>query len=426
MTVQTLTQINIEVLLLMFCVIIYIITYIGEKENKRSFQMIWLIDLLTCGLLLSDILAIYYRGNVTPLGYYMVRISNFFNFTFLYSMALFIAFYTDFLFEKPKKGRRRILISKIAAGLALAINFANLFVPIMYDFDEENKYFRMNGWYVTSVCLLISIFMLTSVIISLRNEENNAVIFMLLLDITMPVIASIVQIFIYGYSITNIALGVTQILLFVVLYQNHVSRIREQNSQLEEYNAKLMLTQLQPHFMLNTLSTIQYLCKTDSDAAFNTISDFSVYLRNNMEFTTSTKPITFERELSHIEKYVSIEKQRFGDRINVVYDIKEKDFEIPALSVQPLVENAIKHGISKKRKGGTVEVSTWRGTHEVHVLIKDDGKGFDMNEPFSSDRVHLGLSLVGSRLKKVCGGELKITSEPDVGTLCEIIIPIEF
>lgn len=426
MTTLAIIQVNIEIVLLIMCVMIFIITRIGEKDNRQPYRLIWMIDLLTVGLLLADIFAIYYRGDVSTVGYYMVRISNFFNFAFLYSIILFTSFFVEYLFDYPQSGKKRILISKLASGFALLINFFNLFTPITYDFDDSNRYFRLNGWYITSICLVIAIIMLTSVVISLRNEVEDIVVVMLLLDILMPLIASIVQIFIYGIAITNIALGVTQFFMFMILYQDQVRRIKERDNQLEEYNAKLMLTQVQPHFMLNTLSTIQYLCKSDSEAAFETISDFGVYLRNNMEFATTTNPILFEKELSHIEKYVSIEQKRFGDRINVVYDIKEKDFELPALSVQPLVENAIKHGISKKRKGGTVEISTWKGTSEIHILIKDDGKGFDMNQPFSTDRVHLGLSLVESRLKKVCGGELKISSEPDKGTLCEIIIPIEF
>lgn len=425
MTTLAFMQINIEIILIIICVMIYVITLIGERGNRKPYRMIWTIDILTAGLLLSDVLAIVYRGNVTTTGYYMVRIANFFNFAFLYSISLYTAFFVDYMFEHPQKCKVRISIAKLAAGMALLINFLNLITPIIYDFDENNKYFRLNGWYVTSFGLIIAVIMLSSAVISLRDEVRETVYFMLLMDILMPLLASIVQIFIYGISITNIAFGTTQIFLFIVLYYSQIKRIKESDNKLEEYNAKLMLTQVQPHFMLNTLATIQYLCKTDSEAAYNTIADLGVYLRNNMEFATTTKPITFEKELSHIEKYVSIEKQRFGDRINVVYDIKEKDFEIPALSVQPLIENAIKHGISKKRKGGTVEVSTWRGASDIHILIKDDGKGFDMNQPFSTDRVHMGLSLVESRLKRVCDGRMEISSELDKGTICEIVIPIE-
>lgn len=419
-------QINIESILLVLCVAIWLITFIGEKDDKQPYRFIWGINLLTAGLLLSDILAMVYRGNVTSLGYYMVRIANFSNFTFLYGMILYVSFLVERFLDKPQKGKARIFISKLVAGFALVINCLNLCIPIMYDFDERNKYFRLNGWYATSACVLIAIALLSSVMIQSKEDLDISLFYMLEIDIVMPLLASIVQVFIYGIAITNIAIGLTQIVLFMILYIEQVRKIKERDIQIEEYNAKIMLTQVQPHFMLNTLSTIQYLCKSDSDAAYETISDFGVYLRNNMDFAVTTTPILFERELAHIEKYIAIEQKRFGDRINVKYDIKERDFELPALSVQPLVENAIKHGISKKRKGGTVEISTWKGTKDIHVIVSDDGKGFDINEPFSTDRVHLGISLVRSRLKSLCGGNLIVNSEPDKGTICEIIIPIEF
>lgn len=426
MSLLAIVQVNMELMLTILCILIWILTNVWAKDNKQPFRYIWRIDLLTVGLLISDIFAIIYRGNMTTTGYYVVRVANFFNFFFLYNMILYLGFFIDRLFEHPEHCKNRILVTKIVAGVALLLNFANLFIPFVYDFDEQNKYFRKTGWYVNSLCMLIAIALMATVVIQLRKEVESSVFGMLLVDILMPLIASLVQVFIYGIAITNIAIGITQILLFMIMYRYQEMKIRERDIQLSEYNAKLMLTQVQPHFMLNTLSTIQYLCKVDSQAAAETISDFGVYLRNNMEFATTTELITFEKELSHIEKYVSIEQKRFGDRIKVEYDIKEREFELPALTVQPLVENAIKHGISKKRNGGTVKLSTWRGVNEIHILVEDDGRGFDMQMPFPEDRVHLGLTIVSDRLKRMCGGDVRIKSEVDKGTICEITIPIEF
>lgn len=426
MTILSIIQVNIESILFLICIAIWILTRVWNKENKNKYVYIWFVDLLTAGLLISDVFAIYFRGNMTSAGYYIVRIANFFNFFFLYSIILYFSFFIEILFEHPNKGKKRIFIAKIAAGITLITNLINIFVPFVYAFDDNNKYFRMTGWYINSGCLLIVIFLLATVLIGLKDEIDRSVFWILLIDVLMPFVASVVQLFIYGLSITNIVIGCTQLLVFMITFRYQEIKIRDRETQLVEYNAKLMLTQVQPHFMLNALSTIQYLCKTDSQAAADTISDLGVYIRNNMEFASTTELISFEKELSHIEKYVSIEQKRFGDRIRVIYDIKEKDFELPALSIQPLVENAIKHGISKKRSGGTVEVSTWRGVDTIHILVKDDGVGFDPEKPFSEDRVHLGLSIVTERLKRQCGGNASITSTPGKGTICEISLPIEF
>lgn len=426
MTIQYLIQVNIEVMLIILCIGIWILTKVWTKGKMQPVSNIWIIDILTVGMLISDVYAIIYRGNMTVKGFYIVRAANFFNFFFLYMMTLYMCFFIKEIFDISGHGRKRLLVGKILALVTLLVILINLFVPIMYDFDANNIYFRKTGWYVNSLIQVIVIMMTATVVYELRKEIETAIYLMMMIDILMPLIAAIVQIMIYGFSIVNIAIGITQILLFMMVFRYQEMKIQEHNEQISEYNARLMLSQVQPHFMLNTLSTIQYLCKTDSDAAAKTVSDLGIYLRNNMEFATSTELITFEKELNHIEKYVSIEQKRFGDRIKVVYDIKEKDFTLPALSVQPLIENAIKHGISKKRGGGTVELSTWRGVNHVHIIVQDDGVGYDVNKPFSADRVHIGLSIVKERLKNRCDGELLITSEVGKGTICEIKIPIEF
>ena len=426
MSVQAIIQINIEVILVILCVAIWVLTSAWTKDEKHKFHLIWGIDLLTVGLLISDIFALNFRGSTLREGYYIVRVANFFNFFFLYSMPLYFGFFAEHLFDIRDYGKKRILTAKILSGTALFLNFVNIFIPFAYSFDEQNRYFRKGGWYGNAGLQLMAIVVLATVLYEAKDEIESGVFWMIFVDVLMPLIASIVQIFIYGFSIVNIAIGTTQLILFMIVFRYQELKIHEREVQLSEYNAKLVLTQVQPHFMLNTLSTIQYLCKHDSQAAYETISDFSVYLRNNMEFAQNKDLIAFEKELAHIEKYVSIEQKRFGERIKVIYDIREKDFELPPLSVQPLVENAIKHGISKKRCGGTVELSTWRGVNHIHIVIKDDGIGYDVNKPFSSDRVHLGLSIVKERLERMCGGKLDIISEENKGTICEITIPIEF
>lgn len=427
MLIQAIIQVNIEVMLAILCILIWIITMVWRKGNKHPFHYIWAIDLITVGLLISDIFAIIYRGNLSQTGYYAVRISNFIYFIFLYSMALYSSFLLEYLFENSREhGKRRLLIAKVLSAITILTLFLNIAIPYIYSFDEQNRYYRKGGWYINAVLQLIAVILLITVVYEERNEMESGLFWILQIDFLMPFVATIFQIFIYGFSIINIAIGTTQLVLFMIVFRYQEMKIQERDVQLSEYNAKLMLTQVKPHFMLNTLSTIQYLCKHDSEAAYETISDFSVYLRNNMEFAQTKDLIPFEKELSHIEKYVAIEQKRFGDRIKILYDIKEKDFELPPLSVQPLVENAIKHGISKKRGGGTVELSTWRGVDYVHIIIRDDGVGFDVDKPLSSERVHIGLSIVKDRLKRMCGGNVEITSEENKGTICEITIPIEF
>ena len=143
----------------------------------------------------------------------------------------------------------------------------------------------------------------------------------------------------------------------------------------------------------------------------------------NMDSLRQTAPVPFATELEHLKKYLYIEQLRFADKLNIEYDIQDVDFEIPLLSIQPLVENAVKHGVGMKEEGGTVKIST-RETDTAHlVIIEDDGVGFDPNEKKNDGRSHIGMENTKKRLRDMCGGEVIITSEIGKGTVAKVIIP---
>ena len=201
--------------------------------------------------------------------------------------------------------------------------------------------------------------------------------------------------------------------------------IRYQKVQRELYEAKVsvMVSQIRPHFMYNALSSIAILCKLDPDTAYTATVTFSDYLRGNMDSLRKTAPVPFAMELEHLKKYLYIEKLRFADKLNIEYDIQDTDFVIPLLSIQPLVENAVKHGVGMKEDGGTVKIST-RATDTAHeVIIEDDGVGFDVKEAKNDGRSHIGMENTKKRLHEMCGGELIIESEIGKGTVARVIIP---
>jgi sensor histidine kinase YesM len=118
-----------------------------------------------------------------------------------------------------------------------------------------------------------------------------------------------------------------------------------------------------------------------------------------------------------------IEKLRFDDLLNIEYDIQATDFVLPLLSVQPLVENAVKHGVGMKEDGGTVRISSRETETAYEVVIEDDGVGFDVNEQKDDGRSHVGMENTKRRLKEMCGAEIVIESEVGKGTTARVIIP---
>ena len=153
--------------------------------------------------------------------------------------------------------------------------------------------------------------------------------------------------------------------------------------ELYEAEVQIMVSQIRPHFMYNTLSSIAILCKLDPETAYEAAITFSKYLRVNMDSLKKTEPVPFEQEPEHLKNYLYIEKLRFADKLNVEYDIRTADFRLPMLSIQPIVENAVKHGVGMKKEGGTVTVSTRETADAYEITVSDDGVGFDMNAPIS-------------------------------------------
>ena len=194
-------------------------------------------------------------------------------------------------------------------------------------------------------------------------------------------------------------------------------------AELKESRVSIMLSQIQPHFIYNTLGTIERMCLKDPQKAFELVRNFSLYLRGNFSELDSVTPIRFAEELKHVEYYANIEKVRFPD-MHIEYQVEATDFVLPALSVQPLVENAIKHGLMRLESGGTVVIRSFETPSHFCVEVKDDGVGFDTEAPIE-EKKHVGLRNIRGRLKAMVNGELIIQSQIGAGTKAVILIPKE-
>ena len=226
---------------------------------------------------------------------------------------------------------------------------------------------------------------------------------------------------------TPVGIGVLLLLLAlallgVVFYREY--RLKEQDRVLAEKKIALLLSQIQPHFLYNILGSIEWLCETDPKKAQEATEQLSRFLRGNMDSLQSVTTIPAARELENIRCYLSLEAIRFGEKLHTVYDIETEDFFVPALGLQPLVENAVRHGVTKREEGGTVSIRTCQTQWAYLVFIEDDGVGFDPTAP--QEGSHLGIENVRSRLEAQCGGSLTVHSQPGVGTRVEGCIPREW
>ena len=191
--------------------------------------------------------------------------------------------------------------------------------------------------------------------------------------------------------------------------------------ELKNSNIVLAVSQIRAHFIFNILNAISGMCKYDPERADETVVCFSRYLRTNIDIMQEDKPVNFHVALKHLEDYVTLEQIRFEDKVKFVKDIMVNDFMIPLLVLQPIVENAIKHGVTPKSSGGTVILRTWKDEEYIYISIQDDGVGFDPDS--LKDKTGVGLKNVRFRLEHMIDGKMTVESKIGEGTTVTIYIP---
>lgn len=216
--------------------------------------------------------------------------------------------------------------------------------------------------------------------------------------------------------------------------QLELSELERRARLVSDAEIRALQAQINPHFLFNALNTINTYCRTDPDLARKLLVKLSDYFRRNL--AEADKFITIETEINHIKSYLSIEKARFGEKINVVFKIDELllNVLIPPLILQPLVENAVRHGLLPKRHGGRINVTVIKEQRDVVFTIRDDGVGmsadrlkslFDEKNVESENGLGIALSNVNSRLCSLYGKDyaLKIESAPKKGTIVTLKVP---
>lgn len=233
-----------------------------------------------------------------------------------------------------------------------------------------------------------------------------------------------VDIFNFGFCIFVFVQYVLALVRTKEAYRKN-RNIKQMERELAENKMAVMVSQIQPHFLYNSISCIRELCLREPGKAYDALAQFSHFLRGNMDSLSSNAVIPFTRELRHVKNYLALEKLRFEELLQTDYQLEITDFNVPALTLQPIVENAVRYGISRKAGGGTVLISTREEKEQIVITISDTGVGFDVKqrEKASKSRSHIGISNVRERLARQCGGTMDVSSVLGEGTVVCIYIP---
>lgn len=217
------------------------------------------------------------------------------------------------------------------------------------------------------------------------------------------------------------------VLMACILVSDYISgvifvrRTIQQRSELRDARTTALLSQIRPHFIHNTLTSIYYLCDSDPQTAKRLVHDFNSHLRANFTSLSVKTPISFSEEMDNVRAYLSVEQVRFSDKLSVEYDTPHTAFRLPALTVQPLVENAVKHNVDSSKPPVHIRIRSFRKDNGSYVVIEDDGTGGSSSPEDAHS--HVGLQNVADRLDILCGGTLTVTSLPEGGTVVTVFIP---
>ena len=418
---------TIFVLLLSLC--IYLAGNLQIEEERWMFRL-----LLATGVLLTSDAITWIFDQVEGRGAYDALIlANFLVYVMGYEI---LRLFTKYVICLTEPGPMTKAVYALAY-IGILLTFVNQFTHFMYYIDTSNTYHR-TSWFALSQALGIAGTLCLGIhIYSHRKQLGGLRTLAVFSYIFLPCIAMIIQSFYYGIPLLNSAISAALFLNLTVMLMHQRRRIKEQAEELiaserrlieerervNDMKIRLVLSQVKPHFLFNALNAIYYLIEKSPAQAQAAVDSFSDYLRGNMEALEHTSLIPLTQEMKHVKSYLRLEEMRFQDELKVIYDVKALDFEVPALTVEPMVENAVKHGISQNENGGYVKVSTDETDNGYVIKVEDNGSGFIVEDIGKDGRLHVGIANVRTRLESMVKGTLTIESEIGKGTCVTIFIP---
>ena len=306
------------------------------------------------------------------------------------------------------------------------IHMTAFFVPWVFFIDDNLAWHRGPLGYTSFVIsFVLDMWLLIGAAVKYSGLRRRESIVPMLISIAviMAVYLDVELYFLPGVSFLTVAMTESCVFFYIWL---HLQFVRSHEEALKaEQRIRIMVSQIQPHFLFNTLTTIQALIDIDPEQASEVVEKFAMYLRQNIDSLNQAKLIPVKSEIEHTRTYSDIEKVRFPS-IRIDYEIEDDDFLLPPLTIQPMVENAIRHGVRGK-KHGWVSVSTYREDGYHVINIRDNGKGFDVGEMIEETEKggHIGVKNVRDRIVDMTDGTFVIESEVGEGTSVTIKIPVE-
>ena len=400
-----------------------------DHWSKRFFVRYFLVFMLCC---LSGVLEKLFQFFIVPgqIFYFLLLLESLL-------LSLPLPMLTVFLLHCCGENVRssRLLHTVLGAWAILLIAYASsAFIEGFFYITPENQYYRGPLYPFFLLPLIVIGFLNLAGTIKRRKRLSRKVFLAFLIAILPIMIALIVHLFIDVFPLIDISYVCSALAMYSFILSDQIEQdrlhqlkivkqqqeIARQQREIAHERTSVMVLQMRPHFIYNTLMSIYSLCRLDPKKARQITMDFANYLRKNFNAVASSDTISFSAELEHTRAYLAVEQAQFDEMLVVDYDTPFTHFRLPPLTLQPIVENAVKHGMDPCHRPLCISIRTRFTDSGAEIIVEDNGSGFD---PSDESRPHIALDNIRQRLEMMCGGHMTITPREGGGTVVTIMIP---
>ena len=341
-------------------------------------------------------------------------------------VSLSMPMFTGYLLHFCREDLRKSTLFRLVIGLwgiyFILLGLAQC-TTFLYYVTPDNEFIR-GSWHPLLVAPLAAIMLLNLAgVIRRRNRLPDKYYVAFLIHLLPMTVATLIHAVIYVPLLVVFGLSFSMLSMFGIILCDQIEQYMRQQREISHQRASIMVLQMRPHFIFNTMMSIYYLCAQDSKKAQQVTLDFTSYLRKNFSAIASENTIPFSNELEHTRAYLAVEQVQFEDGLFVEYDTPHTRFRVPPLTLQPIVENAVKHGMDPDSAPLRICIRT-RETDAGHeITVEDNGPGFAQTNMDESEP-HIALANIQQRLEIMCGGTLTVMPREGGGTVVKITLPV--
>ena len=386
-----------------------------DRWSKRFFRILF-TDLVLVSL--NGLTNLFLFRNTVPamLLYFTIIIEALLLSMTLPMMTVYLLHCCGENVRSSKLFRAVLSLWTIFAGLVTIAPFIGRF----FYFTPDNRYYR-DSWYPLLMVPIIVLTLLNIAGMIRRRKLLSRKEFLSFIIAMLPITGLLViNMFVEIYPLIDICIVISALSIYSLILSDQVEQDLHKQRKIANQRNSIMVLQMRPHFIYNTMTSIYCLCAQNPKLARQVIMDFTTYLRKNFTAIASATPIPFSSELEHTRAYLAVEQAQYEDSLFVEYDTPHIWFRVPPLTLQPIVENAVKHGRDPYAGPFRISIKTRKTDSGSEIVVADNGRGFN---PADDSEPHIALKNIKQRLEIMCGGSLTITPNDGGGTVVTVIIP---